>query len=287
MRWRVELSCYSYDIIYRPGKENIPPDTFSHSTCAASPKDSLYLLYQSLCHPGITRISHFVRTRNLPFSIEEIKRMTNSCRICCECKPRFHPPVKSHLIKATQPFERLNIDFKGPLPTSNKNSYFLNVIDEYSRFPFVFPCPNMNANTVIECLSLLFSVFEMPAFVHSDRGPSLISHELRTYLAEKGVATSHTTPYNPAGNGQIEKCNGTVWRAVTMACKSENLQIKYWQKVLPDVLHSIRSLLCATTNETPHECLFRFSRRSTSGSSIPTWLTSPGPVFLKCHIRTR
>ena len=78
MRWRVELSCYSYDIIYRPGKENMPPDTFSHSTCAASPEESLYLLHQSLCHPGITRMSHFVRTRNLPFSIEEIKRMTNS-----------------------------------------------------------------------------------------------------------------------------------------------------------------------------------------------------------------
>ena len=124
MRWRVELSCYSCDIIYHPGKENIPPDTFSSSACAASPEDSLYLLHQSLCHPGITRMSHFVRTRNLPFSIEEIKRMTNSCRICCECKPRFYRPVKSYLIKETQPFERLNIDFKGPLPTSNKNSYF-------------------------------------------------------------------------------------------------------------------------------------------------------------------
>ena len=127
----------------------------------------------------------------------------------------------------------------------------------------------------------------MPAFVHSDRGLSLICHELWTYLAEKGVATSRTTPYNPAGNGQIEKCNGTVWRAVTMACKSENLHIKNWQKVLHDVLHSIRSLLCTTTNETPHECLFRFSRRSTSWSSIPTWLTFPGPVFLKLHIQTK
>ena len=226
MRWRVGLSCYSYDIIYRPGKENIPPDTFSRSTCAASPEDSLYLLHQSLCHPGITRMSHFVRTRNLPFSIEEIKRMTILVRTAVIASP--DETCQKPLIKATQPFKRLNIDFKGPLPTSNKNSYFLNVIDEYSHFPFVFPCPDMNANTVIECFSLLFSVFGLPAFVHSDRGPSLISHEQRTYLAEKGVATSRTTPYNPAGNGEIEKCNGTVWRAVTMACKSENLHIKFW-----------------------------------------------------------
>ena len=252
MRWRVELSCYSFDIVYRPGKENIPPDTFSRSTCAVLSNDSLYQLHQSLCHPGITRMSHFVRIRNLPYSMEEIKRMTNSCPICCECKPRYHRPHGNHLIKANQPFERLNIDFKGPLPSNNKNVYFLNVIDEYSQFPFVFPCPDMTAGTVIKCLTLLFTVFGMPAYIHSDRGPSLVSQELHAFLAGKGVAVSHTTAYNPAGNGQVEKYNGTVWKAITMACKTKNLHIKHWQEVLPDVLHSMRSLLCTATNGTPH-----------------------------------
>ena len=198
MCWQVELSCYSFDIVYRPGKENVPPDVFSRSTFAALP---MYQLHQSLCHPGITRMSHFVCARNLPYSIEEIKRMTNACQICCECKPRFHRPDRSHLIKATQAFERLNIDFKGPLASSNKNIYFLNVIDEYSRFPFVFPCPDMTASTVIKCLTLLFSVFGMPAFIHSDHGPSLVCQELQEFLTGKGVAMSHTTTYNPAGNG--------------------------------------------------------------------------------------
>ena len=88
----------------------------------------------------------------------------------------------------------------------------------------------------------------MPAFVHSDRDPSLVSQELRAFLSGKGVAMSHTTAYNPTCNGQVEKYNGTVWKAVTMACKSKALPIKRWQEVLPDVLHSIRSLLCTTTN---------------------------------------
>ena len=54
--------------------------------------------------------------------------------------------------------------------------------------------------------------------IHSDRGPSLVSQELHAFLAGKGVAVSHTTAYNPAGNGQVEKYNGTVWKAITMAC---------------------------------------------------------------------
>ncbi len=31
MRWRTELSCYSFDIVYRPGSENIPADCQGHS----------------------------------------------------------------------------------------------------------------------------------------------------------------------------------------------------------------------------------------------------------------
>ena len=202
------------------------------------------------------------------------------------CKPTFYRPGASHLIKATQAFERLNVDFKGTLPSNNKNTYFLNIIDEYSHFSLVFPCPDMTTSTIIKCLTTLFAVFGMAAYIHSDRGPSLVSQELHKFLIEKGIAVSHTTAYNPAGNGQVEKYNGTVWKAITMACKSKNFSIKYWQDVLPNALHSIRLLLCTATNETPHERLFRFARHSTSSKAVPTWLTTPGPVFLKRHVRT-
>ena len=187
MHWRLELSCYSFDIIYWPGKDNIPPDTLSQATCAMATDESLYKLHESLCHPGITIFYHFVRSKNLPYSLDQIRKMTNACPVCRECKPQFHRPETAHLIKATQPFERINIDFKGPLPTTNKNQYFLNVIDEFSRFPFVFPCPDVSTTTVIKCLTTLFSLFGMPAYVHSDRGASFMSEEVRVFLTEKGV----------------------------------------------------------------------------------------------------
>ncbi len=162
MCWRIELSCYSFDIVYRPGRKNIAPDTLSRAGCAMTTHDSLYKLHNSLCHSGVTRLWHFVRTKNLPFSLEEVKKTLSSCPVCCECKPKFYHPEEAHLIKATQPFERINIDFKGPLPSNNKNKYFLNIIDEYSRFPFVFPCPDVSAPTVVKCLTTLFSFFGMP-----------------------------------------------------------------------------------------------------------------------------
>ena len=260
MRWRIELSCYSFDIVYRPGRQNIPPDTFSRANCVASTGNSLYKLHDSLSHPGVTRLLHFIRSKNLPFSLEEVKRTVNFCGICCECKPKFYCPKEAHLIKATKPFERINIDFKGPLPSNNKNKYFLDVIDEYSRFPFVFPCADVSTPSVIKCLSTLFSLFGLPAYVHSDRGSSFMSHELREFLTSKGVAASRTSFYNPRGNGQVERYNGTIWKAIIMSLKSKNLPNESWQLVLPDVLHSVRSLLCTATNETPHERFLGFPR---------------------------
>ena len=125
----------------------------------------------------------------------------------------------------------------------------------------------------------------MPAYIHSDRGSSLISEELKNFLHSKGIATSRTTPYNPRGNGQVERYNGIIWKAITLALKSKGLHTKQWELVLPGSLHSIRSLLCTATNVTPHERFFSYQRRSVCGQSVPTWLTDSDKVFVRRHAK--
>ena len=108
------------------------------------------------------------------------------------------------------------------------------------------------------------------------------------FLSNKGVSTSHSSIYNPRGNGQIEKFNATIWTAVKLALKSKGLPIDHWEQVLHEALHSMRSLLpvCTTTNTTPHERLFNYQRRSTMGVTFPTWLSQSGPVSLRRHARS-
>ena len=138
-------------------------DTLTRTSCATLTDNKLLALHKSLCHPGVTRMTHFVRSRNLPHSVEEIRAMTANCQTCSMIKPNFHKPSNLHLVKATQPFDRLSIDFKGPLPSSSRNRYLLTIVDEFSRFTFAYPCPNMESKTVNSCLSNLFSIFGMPA----------------------------------------------------------------------------------------------------------------------------
>ena len=121
----------------------------------------LHEIHENLCHPGITRLAHFVKVGNLSYSIEEVKRVCAASAVCARWKPRFYTPEAGRLVKATQPMERLSNDFKGSLRSTSKNRYLLTVIDEYSRFPFAFACTNTNTDSVIQSLNQIFIVFGM------------------------------------------------------------------------------------------------------------------------------
>ena len=64
-----------------------------------------------------------MRTKKLPHSLSEIRDMTTSCKESLEIKPQFLSSNDAQLVKATQIFERLYIDFKGPQPSVSNNRY--------------------------------------------------------------------------------------------------------------------------------------------------------------------
>ena len=109
-----------------------------------------------MCHPAIVRMLAFIRSQNLPFSVDDVRKMIKSCQICNECEPCFYSYEPTKLIKATQPTERFNLDFKGPLPSNSNNKYILTIADEYPRFPFLIPCEHVEAVYKTLCQILPF-----------------------------------------------------------------------------------------------------------------------------------
>ena len=146
MRWRIELSTYNFNITYRYGEENIPADALSRLSCVTMNLKKLQDLHNFLCHPGVTRLAHFVKQRNLPFSFDQVRQVVRSCTVCAKIKPQFFKPKTVHLIKTICPFERLSLDFQGPLPSTNQNRFLITIINDYSSFPlrFLVESPALN-----------------------------------------------------------------------------------------------------------------------------------------------
>ena len=182
------------------GKNNLALDTISRACSIIYMGMDLTRIHEQLGHPGVMRLLHFVKTKNFPFSVHDVKSVCSECKTCAELKSRFFRKTPETLIKALHPWERISIDFKGPV--EGKNKYLLFVVDEFSRFPFVFACRDVSTPTVIQCLSQLFCLFGLPLYVHSDQGTSFLSKELKQYLSDRGVATSRSTLYDPTGNAQ-------------------------------------------------------------------------------------
>ena len=84
--------------------------------------------------------------------------------------------------------------------------------------------------TVRDCLIQLFTLFGIPNYFHTDRGRTFLSEQLKEFLHGHGIVTSNTTPYNPRGNGQVERYNGTLWKAISLKLEENNLDTKHWER---------------------------------------------------------
>ena len=104
--------------------------------------------------------------------------------------------------------ERWSIDFKGPLRSSSQNTYMLTIVDEYSRFPFAFSCPNTTSAIVMKCLDKMFVLCGTPSYIQSDCGSSFLRtqnlsdnqweivllnvlHSIRSFLSTATNTTHH------------------------------------------------------------------------------------------------
>ena len=110
--------------------------------------------------------------------------------------------------------------------------YILTVVDEYSRFSFAIPCPDISSSTVIKCLDAILALCGMPSFIHSDRGTSFMSSELKRHLTNIGIATNKNSPYHPIGNGQVERYNGIIWKSIRLALATQKIPVEQWGTVL-------------------------------------------------------
>lgn len=129
----------------------------------------------------------------------DIRNWIKHCHACLSSKPSLN--TRMGLLSsssANKPMERLFIDFLGPLPrTRGGNKFILVCVDGFSRFIWLFPTRNANAETVISCLKNIFASFGPARIIVSDNAKAFSSVALKQFCVDLFIRHVTTTPYYP------------------------------------------------------------------------------------------
>lgn len=105
------------------------------------------------------------------------------CRICAKVKAKILRLSFVPLIVVIQPFERLSVHFKGPLPSSTSSKFLLIIADEFPRF--LLPLFYISNPAIIDRLTCSFAIFGMLA--HIQTVASLSSQKRFTHFSTDRV----------------------------------------------------------------------------------------------------
>lgn len=134
--------------------------------------------------------------------------------MCLVIKFWFYKLKPGTLVKAIQPFERVDLGFKGLLTGKTRNK-LTNTLDSYLLFP-----------VMIFQLKLSYSLFSI--FHATSIHPHFMPEQLKKFLIERNMAVSQTLPYNPQGNSLSKHYNVTIWKTIQFVATSHKHPITYW-----------------------------------------------------------
>ncbi|XP_041483470.1 uncharacterized protein LOC121430260 [Lytechinus variegatus] len=209
-------------------------------------------------HQGIKKTSdRILRNFYWPGIIGDISRFVQSCDICQRTFPKGRVqkvPLGDMPIIDT-PFKRVAVDIVGPIEprTSRGNKYILTLVDFATRYPEAIAMKNIEAVTIVDALVDIFSRIGVPQEILSDRGSQFTSGLFAEVTKLLSLRQLFTTPYHPAGNGLVERFNGTLKLMLRRMCAEKPTD---WDRYLGALLFAYREAPQASLGFSPFELIY-------------------------------
>ena len=196
-------------------------------------------------HKGIIKMKQRLRTKVWwPRMDNDAKKICRSCygyQVVSQLSPpepmqRTEPPAG--------PWQDVAIYIMGPLPTGEN---LLVIVDYYSRFFEVVIMQSTTTEKIIGALIAIFARYGYPFSVKSDNGSQFQFEEFKSFLLEHGVEHHTSPPLCPQTNGEVERQNRTLLKALKVA----HVEGKGWKGELMKFLLAYRTTPQVSTGMTP------------------------------------
>ena len=144
--------------------------------------------------------------------VENIRTHTNNCTICAQANPPNVNYGAAGLIEPSDhPMESLSLDVMGPYVTSSRgHSFILVLILDFAKYVWTAAAPSQTSRRLRVFLEGEWSLFGLPKTLRTDNGKPMVSGQFEAYLSQRGIKHLLATPYNPEGNGLVERANRTL-----------------------------------------------------------------------------
>jgi len=177
--------------------------------------------------------------------------ITKYVQNCDNCQRRGKQGEKSYLypIKVENAFERIGIDFVGPLPrTAKGNKYIIVAIDYLTKWPEAKALKEATAEKTAEFIyKEIICRHGCPKIISTDRGTHFNNQMIQELCKNFEIEHKLSSPYHPQTNGLVERFNRTLCETLAKVIEKEN----QWDNFIEEALFAYRTRKQSVTQNTP------------------------------------
>ncbi|XP_055824271.1 uncharacterized protein LOC129892727 [Solanum dulcamara] len=157
---------------------------------------------------------------------------SSPCTVCPLAKQTKVPfPVSNHTSKTL--FDLVYCDVWGPykVPTHNGMKYFVTVVDDYSRFTWLFLL-TAKSDTIVVMRHFFAQVHNLFStcvkVLRIDNGTEFMSTAFQSILSTLGICHQTTCVYTPQQNGVVERKHRTILNMARALRFQASVPLQFW-----------------------------------------------------------
>jgi transposase InsO family protein len=171
-------------------------------------------------------------------------------RICSACQAGkqvgAHHPHKN-IMATDRPLELLHMDLFGPIAyiSIGGSKYCLVIVDDYSRFTWVFFLQEKSQTQEILKGFLRRAQNEFGLRIkkiRSDNGTEFKNSQIEGFLEEEGIKHEFSSPYTPQQNGVVERKNRTLLDMARTMLDEYKTSDRFWAETVNTACYAINRL---------------------------------------------
>ncbi|KAI3758865.1 hypothetical protein L6452_06437 [Arctium lappa] len=249
------------DNVYCLDMDNVDSDSSLNCLVSKASIDESSLWHIRMCHMNFKTMNKLVKNnlvRGLP---SKVFSCDDHCVACLKGKQHKTSHKTKEINSISSCLQLLHMDLFGPtnVMSIGKKSYCLVIIDDYSRFTWVYFLRTKDETSELIksfILRIENQTNQKVKVMRSDNGTEFKNLDLNTFCEEKGIERQYSAPRTPQQNGVAERRNRTLIEAARSMLADSKLPITFWAEAVNTACYvQNRVLVVKPKNKTPYELL--------------------------------